>query len=1264
MRVLFLLVFIVVIPAETRAEEVVRYRARISAADHHNSRGTRLEKIEQILRQDRANFHKGTNCDPEDHWDPLFAKPENREWLERLATSATIAPALRDFLLHQTPVVEVRITKDSGSGAMKMEVFDVRNLEDPSMKKKEGPKMTFSEVFRGLSFVPGATTDSILAGAHADAPYAPMIPRFLWDDDDIRVMPKKVARGSYAALSHDGKKVLLESAPGVLELWDLETNHLVFSHRLTDGRVVSISRAAEDGWMLVALFARKYWGYIFRIPTIPGHNPECLFSCDVHPERELKHPRFNIESVRPGSKDGELLLEARGYWENAEDGEGKLAKIFPEKGELQLVDHEEIPITRLSHGQAIDSLNVGGGRLARGRLFDRLGSRQLIALTGPDPEWMVEDKWSWGMLVPRWNERERFSIYARDSSESDLRRVGSVSPRVTLQDISPSGSRMLIRLAMPRPDAPQGRIPSIGDWIIGSGWEFDSFSLVEVDLRTLEVTMLVTSADELAGVYSGGGDLILVELEREEARWKLSRFFGGGRNAGPDLYLPVGRFSPRADTSAIREYAPEFFELSFSDIDRCEDLRCANHRGLGGGRYTVSFSLESGNLSKVDKSSCQVISRGARGVSANRVTNAKGLDCLRFDSRIGPGKILTGINVQGYDVEGHVMWSTHDGERYLCRFSPSGNRFFATINEPTNFNPRSRPMQVYDVATSRALIDFDAGSEIEFGIPQGEAFAWHGEDHIILSTERYICSFPVNEEETEPLCLVPNQQGSPPNRAIYDETRGWTGFSRDNAVDFYSLDASHAAVHELSIYFNSSGEVTVVDRDGFFTGHSRDGAACSMVRNGKTFPFEQFDLLKNRPDLILARLGAEESLIEAARVLRSERLRKSGFSEESLGISSDAPEVEILGEVPLTIADSSITIEVSVSSETEELERVMVFSNGVPVHGADGIDLSEQRANRWTGEVTVPLLPGENRIEIRALDGRGTESLAEARSIDSTAGEEPTLYFAALGVSQYRQSEFNLDVAAKDAEDITRFFQEEDSDQWKSVQTLCLTDEQVTKGAIVAVEQFFSQAKPEDVAVLFIAGHGLLDDSYDYYFATSEIDFENPGPTGGLKFDEIESVFYRCAALRKLGLIDTCHAGELVGGTSEEILALLKKNGVRAKELPNLPKKTGVAEISFEERRIVSEFFADLRRGSGATIIAASAGAEFSNEDKDLGNGIFTYLVLKSLKDKEGDENTDGKIDVRELRKYVEVEASRMTGGLQNPSTRRLNFINPFVIAQ
>ena len=62
----------------TGADEGIVYAAFLSPKDHLNSNGERLNSVADILRQDRANFHKGGG-DPGDEDDGgIFSTTEGR----------------------------------------------------------------------------------------------------------------------------------------------------------------------------------------------------------------------------------------------------------------------------------------------------------------------------------------------------------------------------------------------------------------------------------------------------------------------------------------------------------------------------------------------------------------------------------------------------------------------------------------------------------------------------------------------------------------------------------------------------------------------------------------------------------------------------------------------------------------------------------------------------------------------------------------------------------------------------------------------------------------------------------------------------------------------------------------------------------------------------------------------------------------------------------------------------------------------------------
>ncbi|WP_091524959.1 hypothetical protein [Aerobium aerolatum] len=88
------------------------YTARLSAADHFNSNGARLNSAAAIIRQDRANFYVYGSDDPEDEADAFFDDKANRAKLERMLNRGTFSPSAKRAILNGTPLIHVEIYHD------------------------------------------------------------------------------------------------------------------------------------------------------------------------------------------------------------------------------------------------------------------------------------------------------------------------------------------------------------------------------------------------------------------------------------------------------------------------------------------------------------------------------------------------------------------------------------------------------------------------------------------------------------------------------------------------------------------------------------------------------------------------------------------------------------------------------------------------------------------------------------------------------------------------------------------------------------------------------------------------------------------------------------------------------------------------------------------------------------------------------------------------------------------------------------------------
>ena len=508
------------------------------------------------------------------------------------------------------------------------------------------------------------------------------------------------------------------------------------------------------------------------------------------------------------------------------------------------------------------------------------------------------------------------------------------------------------------------------------------------------------------------------------------------------------------------------------------------------------------------------------------------------------------------------------------------------------------------------------------------------------------------------------------------------GGSSDRAIRLWELDSG--ALVATFVSGQESGWICFLP-NGYYRCSRGGWENVSFVFGSRAYPFEQFDLMFNRPDIVMERLGCEDKeLIAAAKKAYQRRLARMGLKEEDLSSELHLPEVAIDREsLPLVTAEQRVELKVKAWDDKYALDCVMVWINDVPVSYGErgpGFSVRARQSHRINATIRGELCAGTNKIQASVINARGVESLKDTVYVECTAEVgKPKLWVLAIGVSDYKVPALKLRYAAKDAEDVaslpsTGAARQRFEERFAEVNVLTLTDSDATRGRILAAKQFLARSGVDDVAVVFAAGHGFLDKKYDYYFGTYDVDPHNPSERG-LLFDELNGLLAAIPARNKLLLIDTCHAGEL----DPDVVARAKAVPVAQVEAPALERGASVMVRAFdrgvgvtvaeEHRRSVSnasiiqeDFFADLRRGTGAVVISSCSGDEYSVEGEKWRNGVFTYAVLECLQEFKGDVNGDGRIVVSELRDYVAARVRELTGGGQNPTVRQENLANDFVL--
>jgi hypothetical protein len=235
--------------------------------------------------------------------------------------------------------------------------------------------------------------------------------------------------------------------------------------------------------------------------------------------------------------------------------------------------------------------------------------------------------------------------------------------------------------------------------------------------------------------------------------------------------------------------------------------------------------------------------------------------------------------------------------------------------------------------------------------------------------------------------------------------------------------------------------------------------------------------------------------------------------------------------------------------------------------------------------------------------------------VKEAVATSPTLHLLVVGVNQYRDKALRLKYAVQDGQAIVDIIRQTGTPLFSKVRVIALFDDQVT---LKGLEQGFQRVKetivPQDVFMLYLAGHGVTLDGR-YYFLPQDFRYYNEDAVrkDAINQDHLQNWLADIPARKSLVLIDTCESGSF----SQSMVAMR-----------GMAEKTAIAKLT---------------RATGRATIVAATDVQPAAEGYQ-GHGVFTYVLLQGLHHADAQYgNRDGYTGLFELAAYVNDQVPAIT---------------------
>jgi WD40 repeat protein len=420
--------------------------------------------------------------------------------------------------------------------------------------------------------------------------------------------------------------------------------------------------------------------------------------------------------------------------------------------------------------------------------------------------------------------------------------------------------------------------------------------------------------------------------------------------------------------------------------------------------------------------------------------------------------------------------------------------------------------------------------------------------------------------------------------------------SMDKTTRVWSVETGKTLASLLA--FNDANWIAYTP-EGYYYGSDDASKYVSWRVGSKIYDFDQFFKQFFRPEIL-------------PQALQSRAV--SGTSDLAQGFAVP-PEVIIASSTEKGSADGSeIEITIEARDNGGGVRAVTLYQNGKAVDdGRRALLVRPGPTQSFVRTYKVPLVDGANVFRALAVSNDGTESRPVQLTINSATGaKDVALHLLVVGINRYQNPALNLNFSVPDATGVVNYFKQNYRRLFREVSITQLLDGEATKQNILAAFQKLREhAQPQDVVIVYFAGHGDLRADlwyfipYDVTRPESDEDVIAKGVSSAMLSDEAVKI----RAQKFLLLVDACKSGSML-----------------------------TSFRGFEDRKALAQ----LARAAGIHVIAAATRAQVAAEVEQLGHGVFTYLLLRGLAG-EAVTQTGSTVTVRGLLAYIEAQLPELS---------------------